>query len=138
MARYFQEDGIDHTVREPGEILTTVTIPATKDRVVYMKETPRKGMDFAYGSVAARADGKGESASNVKLILGSFGIAPISLKRPVEIVEQKGLGDDAIQEAVDSTRDELGALTNLYSPASYKRDLAKVLVKRALVKLREM
>jgi 4-hydroxybenzoyl-CoA reductase beta subunit len=138
LADYFQEDGIDHTVREPGEILTSITVPPTQDRVVYMKETPRKGMDFAYGSIAARAYGKGESPSKVTVILGSFGIAPISLKRPVEIVEQKGLGDDAILEAVDSTRDELGALTNLYSPASYKRDLAKVLVKRALTQLREM
>ena len=53
-------------------------------------------------------------------------------------VEQKGLGENAIHEAVENTREELGALTNLYSPASYKRDLAKVLVKRALTQLREM
>jgi len=138
LADYYTDDGIDHTVREPGEILTSVTVPATKDRLVYMKETPRKGMDFAYGCVAARADGQGERVSKAKIILGSLGIAPISLKKPVEVVERKGLGDDAIQEAVDSTRAELGALTNLYSPASYKRDLAKVLVKRALIQLREM
>ncbi len=138
LADYFREDGIDHTVREPDEILTAITVPPAKDRVVYMKETPRKGMDFAYGSVAARADGQGEKASTVKIILGSFGIAPISLVKPAQIAAQKGLSDDVIAEAVESTREELGALTNLYSPASYKRDLAKVLVKRALTQLREM
>ncbi len=138
LAEYYRQDGIEHTVRNPSEILTAITIPETKDRIVYMKEAPRKGMDFAYGSVAARADGQGESTDNVKIILGSFGVAPINLVKPVQIVEQKGLTGDAIREAVDSTRDELGALTNLYSPASYKRDLAKVLVKRALTQLRGM
>jgi len=114
-----------------------VTIPPTDDRTVFRKETPRKGIDFSYCTIAGRADGKGETVSSVKLVLGSISMKPITLVRASEIVEQAGLTDAAIEKAVESTRDELGALSNLYSPAAYKRELAKVLVKRALVWLRK-
>ncbi len=137
LGEFYCGDGIDHTVRRPDEILTMVTIPPTDDRTVFRKETPRKGIDFSYCTIAGRADGKGETVSSVKLVLGSISMKPITLVRASEIVEQAGLTDAAIEKAVESTRDELGALSNLYSPAAYKRELAKVLVKRALVWLRE-
>ena len=35
-------------------------------------------------------------------------------------------------------RDALGPLTNLYSPAAYKRELARILVRKAVLELREM
>ena len=138
LADFYRDDGIDHTVREADEILTTVTVPPTNDRIVFIKETPRKGIDFSYGAIAARADGQGEDVSFVKIVMGSLGMAPITLAKPTEIVQKEGLTDDAINRAVESMREELGALTNLYSPASYKRELAKVLVKRALTQIREM
>jgi hypothetical protein len=39
---------------------------------------------------------------------------------------------------VDSIRGELGEITNLYGRATYKKQISKVLVRRALVQLREM
>ena len=53
------------------------------------------------------------------------------------IASQHGLADTYIEAAVEAVREELGPLSNLYTPAAYKRELARALVRRALLALRE-
>ena len=127
LAEYYTDDGIAHTVRRPDEIMTAVTVPACIDPMVYIKETARKGNDFAYGTIAARRE---------RMVLGSLTTKPCLLRKPVEIIAESGLTDEAIDAAAAATREELGALTNLYTPAAYKRALATELVRQALLKLR--
>ena len=43
-----------------------------------------------------------------------------------------------IEAACATLRDALGPLTNLYSPAAYKRELARILLRKAVLELREM
>ena len=71
------------------------------------------------------------------LVLGSLSTAPIVLSEAAEIIKAAGLTDAAIEKAVDAVREDLGEVTNLYSRAVYKKQLARVLVKRALEQLRE-
>ena len=127
LAEYYTDDGIAHTVRRPDEIMTAVTVPACVGPMVYIKETARKGNDFAYGTIAARRE---------RMVLGSLTTKPCLLRKPVEIIAESGLTDEAIDAAAAATREELGALTNLYTPAAYKRALATELVRQALLKLR--
>jgi len=135
---FYTDDGIAHTVRRADEILTSVAVPPMRSRMVYLKETARKGNDFAYGTIAARADGEGEHAPHVKLVIGSLTTKPVVLVAPAAIVAAQGLTDDAIRQAVADTRGELGALTNLYTPATYKSKLAKSMLRQALSRLREL
>jgi CO/xanthine dehydrogenase FAD-binding subunit len=95
-------------------------------------------MDFSIAAVAARCDGSGADVSKVTIVLGSLSTHPIVLDKPARIVSEKGLTDDAIAEAVEQVREELGELTNLFSRTVYKKRMANVIVKRALVALREM
>jgi 4-hydroxybenzoyl-CoA reductase subunit beta len=129
LAEFYTDDGIAHTVRRSDEIMTAVTVPAAADPMVYIKETARKGNDFAYGTIAARMK---------KIVLGSLTTRPCILRQPVEIISARGLTDEAIDAAAAATREELGALTNLYTPAAYKSVLARELVRDALLKLREV
>lgn len=138
LSQYYVADGVTHTVRQPDEILTGVLVPPTQDRVLFMKDTSRQGIDFAYATIGARAAGQGAQAAHVQLVIGSLGPAPVILRRPAEIAMQHGLGDSYIEEAAEAVREELGPLSNLYTPASYKRDLAMALVRRALTQLRQM
>jgi 4-hydroxybenzoyl-CoA reductase subunit beta len=138
LAGYYRSDGTRHTVREPDEILTEVVIPPTADRLVYIKDAARQGIDFAYGTIAARAGPAAQGVpGRVTLVLGSLGPAPVVLRRPAEIAMQHGLADTYVEAAADAVREELGPLNNLYTPAAYKRELARTLVRRALVALRE-
>ncbi len=135
---FYREDGIRHTARESDEILTQVTIPPTTDRLVFLKETARQGMDFSYGAIAVRADGQGISASRLRIVLGSLTTAPRLLTGASEHLAELGLGDEGLAAACATLRDTLGPLTNLYSPAAYKRELARILLRKAVFELREM
>jgi 4-hydroxybenzoyl-CoA reductase subunit beta len=137
IAEFYRADGVDFSVLGPGEIVTHVTIPPVSDRQVFIKITPRKGMDFSLGAVAARCDGEGEQISNIIIVLSSLVTAPVVLDKPAQVVLEAGLTDDAIEKAADLVRDELGEVSNLYGRSIYKRQIAIVLVKRALTQLRE-
>jgi 4-hydroxybenzoyl-CoA reductase subunit beta len=128
LAEFYTDDGIAHTVRRPDEIMIAVTVPACSDPMVYIKETARKGNDFAYGTIAARRE---------RIVLGSLTTKPIVLRRPFEIIAERGWADESIDAAAAATREELGALTNLYTPAAYKSALARQLVRGALFQLRD-
>ena len=137
LAGYYTDDGIEHTVRRPDEIMTRVIVPASNARMTFVKETARKGNDFAYGTIAARATGKGDTASGMRLVLGSLTTRPLRLKRTAAMLEEGGLGDASLRIALDEVRDELGPLTNLYTPAAYKARIARSLVREAVDRLRE-
>jgi CO/xanthine dehydrogenase FAD-binding subunit len=104
--------------------------------MVYIKETARKGNDFAYASIAVRADGHGEECSRLRIVLGSLTTRPAVLDATAAVLVEEGLGDAAINAAVAKVRDELGVLTNLYTPAAYKSRISRALVREALLQLR--
>jgi 4-hydroxybenzoyl-CoA reductase subunit beta len=137
IADFYRPDGIAHMDLRPGELLTHITIPPCDDRTVFIKFTPRRGMDFSLGAVAARCDGRGQQARKVSIIIGSISNAPVALDAPCRLLEQEGLADGVIERVVASIRNEMGEVTNLYARATYKKQIAKTLVKRALVALRE-
>jgi 4-hydroxybenzoyl-CoA reductase subunit beta len=133
LADFYTDDGIANSVRQADEILVAITVPPPRGTMVYIKETARKGNDFAYGTIAALVADSG----HVHLVIGSLTTRPVSLSEPERIVAQQGLTDLSINAAVAATRDELGALTNLYTPAAFKSALGRNLVRRALQQLRE-
>jgi 4-hydroxybenzoyl-CoA reductase subunit beta len=138
VAEFFNDDGIEYMNLDPDELLTHVTIPPCNDRSMFLKYAARKGIDFSVGSIAARCNGNGAKCDQITLILGSLSTAPVVLTKAADIVRSAGLTDEAIEQAADAVREDLGEVTNLYSRAVYKKQIARVLVKRALLKLREM
>jgi 4-hydroxybenzoyl-CoA reductase subunit beta len=137
IADFYRCDGEDFCVLEPGEMVTAVTVPPTKKRSVFLKFTPRKGMDFSLGAVSASALIDGQSVSNLRIVLGSVSSAPIDMIGPAEILEAEDLSDAALEKALPLIRAEMGELTNLYGRAGYKKQVARSLVQRAVLRLRE-
>lgn len=136
LAEFYTDDGVRHTVRRPDELLVSVELPAPGDAGVFIKETARKGNDFSYGVVAAAGRWQGGKLSGLRLAVGSLTTRPTMLPGPARIAEAGGLSDAAIAEASAASRESLGALTNLYTPAAYKSVLLRTLVTRALEGLR--
>jgi len=138
LADFYTDDGIAYTVRRADELVSRVIVPPPAGRMVYLKETARKGNDFAYATVAVWADGAAESCSQLRCVLGSLTTQPTSLQYLPQQLVQNGMSDAAIDAAVASVRDELGPLTNLYTPAAYKGRIARSLVRAALQQLRRL
>jgi 4-hydroxybenzoyl-CoA reductase subunit beta len=135
---FYTDDGVLHTVRKPHEIMARVIVPPPAGRMVYIKETARKGNDFAYATIAVRANGAGEQCDRVRIVLGSLTTRPTLLNATAAVCAAQGLHDETIELAVGKVRDELGVLTNLYTPAAYKSRIARVIVREALVRIRQL
>ncbi len=134
---FYREDGVRHTMLEPGEILVAVELPRFEGRAVFAKLAQRQGLDFASGAFAAAVLGGNERPASVRLVLGAVAAAPKVLPEAEGILLRDGLTDEAIDAAASSARGALGEVTNLFSPSGYKRRLVKALIRDALVELRE-
>ncbi|MEC9374777.1 MAG: FAD binding domain-containing protein [Pseudomonadota bacterium] len=138
IADFYRCDGEDFCILEPDEMVTAITLPAIQKSSVFLKFTPRRGMDFSLGAIAASANFFNGKVENVRLVLGSISSAPIDLVGPAKILEAEGLDDQAIEKILPLIRGEMGELTNLYGRAGYKKQIARSLVERAIIKLREL
>ena len=134
---FYLDNGAQPTAREPEEMVTSISIPksAENSSTTFIKVSMRKGIDFAMGSIAGRVTRNGKGVAEVALVLGSLASRPIVLKKAPQVIKDDGFTEGAIEKASLTARSELGPLTNLFTSAGYKRHLAEVLVKRALLEL---
>jgi len=134
---FYRDDGVDHTVLEPDELLIAVVIPGNSRRAVFAKLAQRVGLDFAAGTFAASVSGSNEVPDSVCLVLNSVGAAPKVLAGSEKILAESGLTDEAIDAAAVAARQALGKVTNLFTPSGFKRRLIKTLIRDALYELRQ-
>jgi len=135
---FFRNDGLRHTGMESRELLKEIAVPLDKNsHTTFIKVCKRKGIDFSTGTVAAKVTKKGKRCTNVRIILGSIISSPLNLKQPSCIIQEEGLTEDAINKAVKATGQELGVVSNLFDPATYKRNLARSLVRQALNNIKD-
>jgi 4-hydroxybenzoyl-CoA reductase subunit beta len=135
----FQDNGAHPTVLAPEEMVSAILIPRESSSAVttFTKMAMRKGIDFSMGSIAGFLSYNGRSQGELRLVINCISSAPISLKKSVQVIAEDGFTDAAIEMAALTARSELGALTNVFTSAGYKRHLAEVMVKRALNELKD-
>ncbi len=123
------------TALEPGEIVIGVEVPkpAAGAGSVFLKFTPRSVEDYATVSAAAvvRLDGDGV-CREARLVLGAVGPTPVVVDVAEALVGERVTEDRAravaelAREAVDPNEDVRGS-------TEYKRDMAVVFARRALL-----
>ena len=112
-------------------------LPAMARAVQHLSSCPCAGALTLPCAASRRGQTSAARASaNVRLVLGSIASMPVVLEKAAQVIMESGLTDSAIKKAGEVARTELGVLTNLYTSAGYKRQLAEVLVTRALSELR--
>ena len=132
LAEFFRKDGLRPTVLGEGDLVRAVTVPVAEDRATFIKVTQRTGLDYGLGTIGAAVTGSNRRISSARLVVGSIGSWPIRLRHAEQIIEERGLTEAAIEAAAEAARQDLGEVTNLYSPSGYKRRLVRGLVRRAL------
>jgi xanthine dehydrogenase YagS FAD-binding subunit len=132
LADFYREDGARPTVLEPDEMISHVEVPPCADRTAFVKVTPREGIDFGLGTIAVAIAGSNRRVSRARIIVNALGSQPLALSSSARIIEADGLTEASIEAAAAAARDGLGEVTNLWTPAGYKRRLVRTLLKRAL------
>ena len=119
----------------PLEIITEVRLPAMPSQAVHgVEEFARRKGDFAIAAVAVVLLRDGERCTKARLATAGVGPASLRLRDAEAVLEEKGLGEDAIAEAADKGKAQVDPVSDLNGSAEYRRHLTGVLTSRAIVR----
>jgi 4-hydroxybenzoyl-CoA reductase beta subunit len=136
LADFYRDDGAQPTVLERDELITTIHVPVCRERAAFTKVTPREGIDFGLGTIAAAIGGSNRAVRSATIVVNSIGSNPKRLREAERVLLESGLTEASIEAAAGAARPDLGEITNLWTPAGYKRRLVRVLLGRALNEIR--
>ena len=142
-ARVLQADAffLDHltTALEPDELLTEVRFPVLNGRTGWsFQEVSRRRGDFAVVDAAAAVtfDERGV-CQQARVVVGGVSGVPMRLWRLEEALAGTELAPLLIAEAAELVKGEIDPQSDIHASAEYRRDVAAVLVRRALETARE-
>jgi len=136
LGEFYREDGAHPTGIEPDELITAIRVDASSARTAFTKVTPREGIDFGLGTIAVAIEGSNRRVRSATIVVNSIGSHPMRLRESENIVLEGGLMPETIEAATGVARAGLGEVTNLWSPAGYKRRLVRMLLARTLEEVR--
>jgi aerobic carbon-monoxide dehydrogenase medium subunit len=120
------------TALEPGELLTEIRVPPPqRPGWSHIKFTPRSVEDFATVGVAITLRGQRGICEDARLALNSVASTIVRAKRAEEVLRGRRLTDEVLREAGEVAASEVDPVDDNRGSADYKRDLVKVLVRRA-------
>jgi CO/xanthine dehydrogenase FAD-binding subunit len=121
------------TALTPEEILTEVRLPAMPANAGYaVEEFARRHGDFAIAAVAAVILRQGDRCVTARLATAGTGPVPLRLRAAEAILESKGLGDAAVEEAATVAAGSVEPMTDQNGSAEFRRHLTRVLAGRAV------
>jgi xanthine dehydrogenase YagS FAD-binding subunit len=122
-------------VLEPNEIITGIQVPKgkgdTKQR--YLKFRTRKAIDFSMGSVAVVIEQDNHAVSSARITLGGVSSIPYQAVKAEKFLKGESLTKTVAEKAAEASVSDALPL----SKNGYKVPIAKTLVKRALLSIRE-
>lgn len=122
------------TAAAPGEVLTHVRLPAqpTGLRTHYVKFLPRTVDDYATVAVATALVVDDGIVKDARIVLG--GAAPVVMRARAaeDTVRGQALTSTIIREAAALAKGAADPLDDVRGPATYKRDMVEVWVRRSL------
>jgi carbon-monoxide dehydrogenase medium subunit len=121
------------TAIEPGEILTEIRVPPPVSglRWSHIKFLPRSQEDFATVGVALALRLRGDTCDEVRLALNSVAPTILRAKNAERILRNQKISDKLISEMAEIAATEVDPIDDNRGSAEYKREMVKVLVRRA-------
>ena len=114
-----------------GALITEVGIPLTEARMAFEKvsRTPR---DAPIVCAVARLRLDNGIARDVRVAVGGVGPLPSRLARAEQTLEGRPLSEALISQAAEAAAKEVNPPSDFLASSEYRREMVKVLVRRAL------
>lgn len=125
--------GTYETGLEPDELLTAILVPppAPNTKATYMKFTTRSSEDRPCAGVAALVRRSNGICEEARVVVGAVSAVPVMVTDQ-SLVKGKKLSPELIGEIARRAGEAVDPVEDLRGPVDYKRQLVKVLVRRAL------
>jgi len=130
--------GVGQTSLQPGEVVAEVLVPrpATGTGQAFFKLV-RTAADIAKVNVAVSLTVAGGICQEVRIALGSVAPTVIRAKKAEAVLKGKATDQRIIEEAAEVAAGETRTITDIRSTDEYRREVSRVLVKRAITKALE-
>ena len=135
IADFFKGPG--ETVLRPEEILAEIQIPELPagSRGKYIKLSPRRAMDLAVVGVAVLIIPDRDRYSEVRIALGAVSPTPVRATAAENLLRGQKPDAGLIEQAADAAAINCRPISDHRASAEYRRDMVKVLTKRAITEL---
>ena len=132
---------IDHltTALEPDELLTEIRFPLPEPQTGWsFQEVSRRRGDFAVAAAAATVtlDERG-ICRKARVVVGGVSGIPLRMRGVEEALLDTDLAPALIAEAAELVKGEINPQADIHASAEYRRDVATILVRRALETAKE-
>ncbi|MBM4299637.1 MAG: xanthine dehydrogenase family protein subunit M [Deltaproteobacteria bacterium] len=120
------------TALNPGELLTEIRVPPpVRPGWSHIKFTPRSVEDFATVGVAVTLSADNGVCEDIRIGLNSVAATIIHAKQTEAVLRGKAINDDLLRQAGEVAATEVDPTDDNRGSAEYKREMVKVLVRRA-------
>lgn len=118
----------------PGEILTEIRVPPPRQRLgwAHIKFTPRSEEDFATVGVALTIVGQKSRCEDIRLALNSVGPKIFRARKAEEVVRGQPITYPLVLKMAEAASGEADPMDDNRGSADYKREMVKVMVRRAM------
>lgn len=122
------------TALEPGELLTEIQVPAAAPHTgtAYTKfnviQSDLATVGVAVSITLGASDG---ICQDIRIALGAVALTPMRAKQAEEVLRGKKITDNLLKEAGEIASTEVEPISDILASEEYRRELVKVLVKRA-------
>jgi len=131
--------GVKETVLEKDELVTNIFVPKMLADTggAFLKVGKRSALIISTAS-AASAITLIHGKSKVRVALGSVAPTPVRARKTEDFLESHEISEKTMKEAADLVTNDISPITDHRSTAEYRKEVSKVLTKRALTKAFEM
>jgi carbon-monoxide dehydrogenase medium subunit len=126
--------GPGKTILDRRELMVEVQLPVEQPNTkgIYLKHSIRGSIELAIVGVAAIVALEGKVCRDIRLVLGAVAPTPIRAKRAEEIIRGARIDDALIDEAARVASDESRPISDVRASAEYRKEMVRVLTKRAI------
>ena len=127
--------GMFTTLLEPDELLVEIAFPPTSSRTGWaLMEIARRPHDFALVGVAVGVTLNGsDRCQDARIVFLSVGDGPVVAHQAAELLKDQEPTSEALRAAAEkAAADDIDPSSDIHASANYRRQLAKVLTRRAL------
>ena len=128
--------GMYETALEPGEILVDIKVPLMprQSRAVYLKYSALSANDWPCLGVAALLTKENGRCRELRLALGGVATIPV-LIHGLEFIQGESFTETIVDEVLRVVDGQISPFADLRGSEWYKRQMARVFVKRAIEQL---
>ena len=131
--KLYTQDGKKPLSLRKGEILKEILLPSPSGKTLYLKWRRRDSIEFPIVSLALHIEkGHEDRIQKARIIFSAVGSGPVETLEAEKMLKNASLDDQTIEKISDQAIKEISPMrTSIHSPA-HKREIAEILLKKAL------